>query len=178
MLTAWYIGDHDDDGYLARLGYKITRIGQVRQLFGQVTHCEAILDVGFDGIHRIAGASLRDKGVRVKLTELNREHWTILDVPLWDRVRCLAWFEAKSALKIPYSALGAASSASPLVSLCLDAAGVDRLAIGQWCSRALGESVGVIGSEDMNVSELMTLSWNMPGTRDVTRKFFGGLVRK
>ena len=171
MKTLWYIGDHKRDGFAARLGYVLIRLGQIGQKFGHVTHCEALL-MGTATEATIASASLHDGGVRIKTTDLTPGHWTVLDVPAWDVVGAAAWFDANAGR--PYSTSGAASSASPFVGLVFRLLGVKPGELGEWCSRALASSAGVGGAEDMSVSELMALAWALPGTRDVTEDFFKG----
>jgi hypothetical protein len=169
MLTAWYIGDHKEDGQAARLGVLAIRFGQIGQKWGRVTHCEAIL-MGPWHCATIASASLRDGGVRIKTTDLNPAHWIILDVPVWDVVSVAAWFERRAGT--PYSTIGAMSSASMLIGAVLKLCGVVVSALDMWCSRALGDAAGVGGAEDMSVSELMALAMALPGTRDVTPEYF------
>jgi hypothetical protein len=112
MLTAWYIGDHKDDGFMARLGYAIIRFGQTAEKYGYMTHCE-VIQAGPWWNCSIIGASRRDGAeVRQKLVELNPGHWRILDVPAWD----LQDFNKRAIplLGTPYSNLGAAASACGL----------------------------------------------------------------
>lgn len=170
MLTAWYIGKSKNEGWKSRLWDALIRLGQINERFEHATHCEAVMS-GHWAMATIAGASLRDDGVRFKTTNLNPDHWIILSVPAWSRVRSEAWFTANKGQ--PYSALGAASSASLLVRFVLKLFKVRPSSLGEWCSRALGLSVGVGGAEDMSVSELMALAMALPGTKDVTSQFFG-----
>lgn len=170
MLTAWYIGDHSKDGFMARLGYALIRLGQIGQKYGRATHCEGIV-VGPWWSCTIAGASRRDGAqVRFKTVDLTPGHWVILDVPQWDVVAFTA--EAEKLAGTPYSDIGAASSASMLVGAFVRMAGVRVAELGQWCSRFLPQCNKVQGAEDMSVSEAMTLALALPGTRDVTADFF------
>lgn len=172
MLTLWYVGDHKDDGLLARVGYALIRLGQVGQKYGRATHCEALIE-GDWWAATIAGASLRDGAqVRVKPgVALNPAHWVVLDVPLWDGPAAARWFDAHQGT--PYSMLGAAASASMAVGLLVLLLRRPVATLGQWCSRALGDAAAVDGAEDMSVSELMAVALALPGTRDVTADFFG-----
>ena len=170
MLTAWYIGDHSKDGFMARLGYALIRLGQIGQKYGKATHCEGIV-MGPWWHCTIAGASRRDGAqVRFKTVELTPGHWVILDVPQWDVVAFTA--EAEKLAGTRYSDIGAASSASMLVGLIVRLAGVQVAELGQWCSRFILDCNKVQGAEDMSVSEAMTLALALPGTRDVTSEFF------
>lgn len=170
MLSAWYIGNHHGEGLKAKLGQAVIRLGQSGQRFGHITHVEAIHG-GTWRMATIASASVRDGNrVRTKVTDLNPRHWQILWTPGFDLDRSKAWFAENDGK--PYSMLGAASSASMLVDVGLRAAGVRVSDLGQWCSRSFLESVGIIGAEDMSVSEAMTMTINTPGTIDVTQRFF------
>jgi hypothetical protein len=172
MLTAFYIGNHKDDGWLARVGYVLIRAGQWLQRFGRATHCEAILQ-GPWWAAEIAGASRRDGAqVRVKTVALTPGNWLILDVPAWD----LAEFRARlqPLLGAPYSDLGAAASASVAVGFLVWLLGKDIAGLGQWCSRTLLQCAGVEGAEDASVAEAMTIALALPGTRDVTDEYFSG----
>lgn len=91
MKVALYIGDHADDGLMARIGWWLTRKVQKGPYAG-VTHVEAIHAEHNDGSVTIAGASLRDGGVRAKRTQLNPDHWLIVDIPQWDINRSRALF--------------------------------------------------------------------------------------
>lgn len=83
MKVALYTGDHAADGWLARLGWAVTRKVQKGPYAG-VTHTEAIHAEYDNGEVLIASASLRDGGVRSKRVRLNPSHWLIVDVPAWD----------------------------------------------------------------------------------------------
>lgn len=83
MRIALYTGDHAADGWLARLGWWITRFVQ-KGKYGYITHCEAIHAEHSDGSVTIASASLLDGGVRSKRARLNPLHWIIVDVRQWD----------------------------------------------------------------------------------------------
>ena len=86
MKVCLYIGNHAADGWLARLGWRITRRVQ-KGPYSNVTHVEAIHAEHADGSVTIASASLRDGGVRSKQTLLDPANWLIVDVPLWDVAR-------------------------------------------------------------------------------------------
>ena len=89
MKCALYVGDHVADGWLTRLGWRLTRLFQ-KGRYGHVTHVEAIHTEHDDGTVTIASASVRDGGVRSKRVTLNHEHWWIVDVPLWDVAKSIA----------------------------------------------------------------------------------------
>ena len=170
MLTAWYIGDHSEDDWLSRLGYRVIRIGQTAERFGYATHCEGITEGTWDNC-TIWGASRRDgKKVRSKSTALTPGNWRILDVPAWD----VEQFKARAVTLrgIKYSDFGAAASASMAVRLVASVLRIDIAGLGQWCSRFLAQANDIEGAEDMSVSELMALAMALYGTRDVTGEFF------
>ena len=83
MLVALYIGDHAKDTLAVRLGWWLTKTVQ-KGPYGGVTHCEAIHTLHDDGTVTIASASLRDGGVRSKVTDLTPGNWRVVDVPMWD----------------------------------------------------------------------------------------------
>ena len=170
MRVAFYYGDHKKDGLRARLGYALIRLGQVSEVYSQYTHCEAILDGSWREAV-IGSASVRDGNqVRIKTTDLTPGHWTVLDVPAADAKRARDWFDSNA--RRPYSMLGAVSSALWVARAALRLIGREPQELGQWCSRAVGESIGLVGSQDMSVAELAAALWNLPGTRDVTTEFF------
>lgn len=170
MLIALYHGDHKKDGIKARLGYALIRLGQVSEVYSQYTHCEAILAGTWQKAF-IGSASVRDGNkVRTKSTDLTPGHWTILDVPTANVYRSLMWFEANDGK--PYSMAGAVTSALWIARVVLRILGREPQELGMWCSRAVGESIGLVGSQDMSVAELAAALWNLPGTRDVTTEFF------
>lgn len=169
MITAWYIGNYKGD-IRGKIGYWLIRLGQWRQHFGRIVHCEAIL-AGTWTSAVICSASRRDgMQVRAKVTDLNPAHWIILNVPLWDQAE---WeVRVKPLLKTPYSDVGAVSSASPFISLLLGPFVGPIANLGQWCSRLLLQGAGVEGAEDMSVSEAFAHVVNLPGTVDITKRFF------
>ena len=92
MLVALFIGNHAKDTLAVRAGWAITRAVQ-RGTYKAVTHCEAIHQVNADGTVTIAGASLRDGGVRAKQNVLlTPGNWLIVEVPQWDVQRSIEWF--------------------------------------------------------------------------------------
>lgn len=74
------------DSWLVRAGWRLTRLVQ-KGMFGHVTHVEAIHAEHPDGSVTIASASIRDGGVRSKVTRLDPDHWRIVDVPQWETRR-------------------------------------------------------------------------------------------
>lgn len=176
MLTAWYRGDHSDDALSARLGYRLIRIGQTREVYGQYTHVEAIHGGTWNDA-TIASASVRDgRKVRIeKHVRLNPLHWDVVEVPLWSLVQSVDWFREHRGE--PYSMLGAAASAAWPVRAVLGLARVEIASLGTWCSRAVGESAGIVGAVDMSVAELAAVAFNLPGSEDVSKNFFKGADR-
>lgn len=170
MLIALYHSDHKKDGLKARLGYALIRLGQISEVYSQYTHCEAILSGTWQQAE-IGSASVRDGNkVRVKSTDLTPGHWTVLDVPAADVNRAQQWFEDNEGT--PYSMAGAVTSALWIARVVLRILGREPQELGMWCSRAVGASIGLVGSQDMSVAELAAALWNLPGTRDVTTEFF------
>ncbi|MBL8387020.1 MAG: hypothetical protein JNK17_02165 [Hydrogenophaga sp.] len=176
MLTAWFYGDHKEEGLMDRLGVQVIRLGQTQEQYGRYTHVEAIHGGTWDDAV-LSSASVRDgRKVRTEAhVRLSPGKWSIWNVPLWDRERSVAWFREHRGKR--YSMLGAAASAAWPVRAALGVARVDIGALGQWCSRSVGESEGVAGAVDMSVSELAAHVWSLPGTEDVTVPFFGGVIR-
>jgi hypothetical protein len=155
MKIALYIGNHAKDSWSARAGWWIIRLVQ-RGPFKRVTHCEAILS-GDKSNCQIASASLRDGGVRIKDVTLTPEHWLIYDVPSFDGGRAMDWFFDQ--VGAPYSVFGAVASVFTFLPYS-----------GQFCSRAVAESVGIVGASDMTPQELAELCATF-GT-DITSEFF------
>lgn len=88
MRIAFYTGNHAGNGWCARFGWWITQLVQ-KGTYGHITHCEAIHAEYDDGSVLIAGASLKDGGVRTKRIYLNPDHWRIVDMPTWSLERSL-----------------------------------------------------------------------------------------
>ncbi len=58
MLIAFCRGGHAKDDWAARLGYALIELGQISELYGDLTHCEAILSGNWQAA-QIASASVR-----------------------------------------------------------------------------------------------------------------------
>lgn len=82
MKIAFYIGNHDKDSVLVRLGWALTRLGQ-KGPYADVTHVEAIHQEYSNGEVLIASSSARDGGVRDKRALLTPGNWRIVDVTNW-----------------------------------------------------------------------------------------------
>ncbi len=170
MLVALYHGDHRKDGLMARLGYWSIRFGQLGEDYSQYTHCEVIFAGDRDRV-RMGSASYRDgRQVRITQATLNPTHWTILDVPHSDPASVEAWY--LDHLEEDYSMIGAMASASLLVRVVLFVLRLDFKKLGQWCSRSIAAAFGLKGADNMSVSELAAVLWNIRDTRDVTKEFF------
>lgn len=89
MKIALFIGDHAADDLMVRVGWYLTRLVQ-KGPYGIVTHVEAIHAEHGDGTVTIAGASVRDEGVRATRVRLNPDHWLIADVPQWEVQKSIA----------------------------------------------------------------------------------------
>lgn len=110
MKIAHYTGDHAGEGWLARAGVALTRLGQ-KGLYGDITHTEAIHEEYTDGSVTIASASFRDGGVRSKRVTLNPSHWLITDVPPWDVAQSIALLDRTKGW--PYDLRGALATLLP-----------------------------------------------------------------
>jgi hypothetical protein len=110
MLIAHYTGDHTGNGWQARAGVWITRLGQ-KGVYGDITHTEAIHCEHSDGSVTIASASLRDGGVRAKRVTLNPEHWIITDVSMWDVEQSTVLLSVTRGM--PYDLWGAIATVLP-----------------------------------------------------------------
>lgn len=110
MKVALYVGEHSGDSFAARAGWWLTRNTQ-KGAFGNVTHTEAIHAEHSDGTVTIAGASLRENGVRAKQVALNSSHWRIVDVGWWDVQRSVALLAETNGL--PYDWRGALATRLP-----------------------------------------------------------------
>lgn len=176
MQFAFYHGDHKDDGFIARLGYALIRAGQVNEEYSKYTHCEAIMGrIPNSNQVVIASASVRDGNqVRLKAVELNPARWLVLDCPEYSLQQSLSWFLENRG--VPYSMVGAVASTLWIGRVLVSLFNVDPKELGQWCSRSLSDSVGISGGANFNVSELITLLTNIPGTTDITEDFFAGNV--
>ena len=156
MKVALYIGDHVKDALTVRAGWWVTRLVQ-RGEFRSVTHCEAILDEYADGSVQIGSASIRDGGVRTKVTWLNPDNWIIVDVPLWDVALSREFFEIHRGA--PYSLSGAIATVLP-----------GAPTPGTWfCNHAVGYPF--LRDSSLFVPAEFAVICFSPGA-DVTREFF------
>lgn len=170
MITLWHIGNYKGD-IPGKLGWMAIRLGQWRQRYERATHCEALLDGNWKRA-TICGASLRDdKMVRAKVAELKAKNWIVINVPKWEQH---VWeSRVRDLIGKPYSIIGAVSSASPFWSLVFGIFSRKKVVdLNQWCSRLILDGAGVIGAEDMSVSEALTYVMNLEGSTDITREFF------
>ena len=162
MKVALYIGDHAKDGFLAQLGWWITRFAQ-RGEFQSVTHVEAILDDLKDGLIDnvlIASASARDgRMVRTKRARLTPGNWRIIDVPAWDVSLSKQWFAEHDGAK--YDWLGAAATFFQFAPKP-----------GRYfCNQAVGAPF-LIDAGLFSPAEFSVICLSMPGSKDVTSSFF------
>jgi hypothetical protein len=158
VKVALYIGTHDKDDALTRIGWAATRAVQ-KGKFRSVTHVEAILEEHADWSVTIGSASLRDGGVRTKTVKLNPEHWLIFDVPSWDVERSKAWFVEHDGDK--YDWRGAFVTWLP--------ATWNRLF--EWfCNDAIGASQRMVDSHIFGPSQFAAIVASFGC--DVTQEFF------
>lgn len=111
MLIAHYIGPAKP-GLLAWIGWHGIVLGQ-KAPYDRCTHTEAIHAVHDDGTVTIASSSIVDKGVRTKRVRLNPDHWIITDVPAWDVLASVEWFERAIAGGMRYDSRGALATLLP-----------------------------------------------------------------
>lgn len=160
MIILGYIGKHRKDDIAARAGWALVRLAQVRATYRRVTHVEAVL-AGTAAACTIASASLRDKGVRIKTTDMTAGSWIAIDVPGWSSVATAEWFAEHSGER--YDWRGAL--ASVLWFLPHKAA--------QWfCNESIGAAVGLVDPHRLTPAAFMALAMSLPGSRDVTAEFF------
>ena len=157
MRIAFFIGDHSEDDLAARLGWWITRHTQ-KGAYGYITHCEAIHEEFTDGSVTIAGASLRDRGVRSKRTMLNPAHWLIADVAGWD-VRLSIDLLAKT-IGAPYDWRGALATRLP------GRGASDAWFCNEWVAEPYLQTADTFGPHHL-------AAICMSAGENVTRKFFG-----
>lgn len=157
MLIAHYIGEHQGDPLLTRLGWYVTRKTQ-KGPYGRVTHTEAIHELHADGSVTIASSSLRDKGVRPKVAFLNPEHWLIADVPSWDVALSHAHLLATQGQ--PYDWRGAWATRMPGVE------NPDQWFCNEWVAFPYLQASATFGPH-----HLAAITFSIG--RDVTVDFFG-----
>lgn len=151
MIILAYVGNHAKDSLLARLGWAITRLVQ-RGRFQKVTHVEGYYGTR-DGRALIGSASLRDGGVRVKLTELDPANWIAVEVPTWDGEASFWFIKAHEGAK--YDLRGA------LATVLLNGHDSTRW----FCNEILGASVGLESPEIFGPAQFMALALSMPGAK-------------
>lgn len=157
MKIVHYIGNHAADTYAVRLGWWLTRRAQ-KGPFSEITHVEAIHEEHTDGSVTIASASLRDGGVRPKITRLNPLHWRVVDVPLWELERSVELLRRTRGQK--YDWRGALATMLP---------GSEDA--GRWfCNEWVGAPF-IEASATFCPAQFAAISLGIG--RDVTREFFG-----
>lgn len=156
MKVALFVGDHAADGWLARLGWYVTRRVQ-KGPYAEVTHCEAIHAEHDDGSVTIASASLRDGGVRGKRVRLNPAHWRIVDVPAWDAQASIALLAHTNGQKYDWrGALATCLPGSPDAS--------------RWFCNAWVGHPYLLASQTFGPHHFAAIALTLG--RDVTRDFF------
>ena len=161
MLVLGYIGEGAHDSLIVKLARAVTRWVQKGSVYSNVTHVESLL-AGTCSNARIGSSSLRDKGVRVKNNvELNKNHWIVLDVPLFSAEHAETWHTINNG-KV-YDLAGAISTIlwllkqEPEEFICVEAVAIPQ---------------GIIDSHQMTTAEFMALCHSLPGSRVVTKEFF------
>lgn len=153
-----YIGNHRKDAPLVRAGWWLTRKLQ-QGPYARVTHVEGILDEYADGSVLIGSASLRDGGVRDKVSRLNRAHWIIADVSQWDVRKSHEHMERTRGNK--YDARGA------VASVFLGSQDPDR----EFCNEHVG-APHLKASGTFSPSQFAAICLSLG--QDVTAEFFEG----
>jgi hypothetical protein len=156
MVIAHYIGNHANDSFFIRCGWWITQKAQ-KGPYGNVTHCEAILNKYEDGSVMIASASLREGGVRSKNTRLTAGNWMIVDVPQWDVKNLLDLF--LDTVGDPYDLRGAIATELP------GGPQVGRWFCNEWVGHPFIKASATFGPHQFAA---ITLSLG----KDVTTEFF------
>lgn len=163
MLIAHYIGNHDKDDVLTRIGWAATRLVQ-RGRYSAVTHCEAIHRIGMNNLVTIASASLRDGGVRVKHNiQLTQGKWLIIDVPQFSVDLSIEWFAQH--IGQPYDLRGALATVLPGTGLS-----------DHWfCNETVAASVDFKDPQIFGPAQFASITASI-GT-DVTQEFFKGYIK-
>lgn len=157
MKVCLYVGDHAADGFAVRLGWYLTRLAQ-KGPYGEVTHIEAIHEEHTDGTVTIAGASVRDEGVRGKRCYLNTGHWLIADVPQWDVQKSIALLAQTRGAKYDWrGALATQLPGSPQAG---------RWFCNEWVGQPFIKAPATFGPHQFAAVALTLGS-------DVTAEFFG-----
>ena len=160
MRIIGYIGRHEKDSLLARLGWGLVRLAQVGEQYRRVTHCEMLLG-GTWSSALIGGASLRDGGVRIKQTDLTPGNWIVLEVPAWDEKEARRRLEAE--VGAGYDKPGAMATIFWFIAHSLS----------KWfCSELLAYLAGLMDAHRYKPSTLFALAASLPGTRDITDEVF------
>lgn len=126
---------------------------------GPYSHVEAIFDgfQGFDDPVLCGSSSFMDGGIRLKMIELERDHWDILDVPSIDGIQVLNWFN--DHLNAKYDVVGLLSTSCPIRQ--------DRRRF--FCNEAVGTAAGLCDAWRFNpnsfarVCELLGGVWVQGG---------------
>ena len=158
MLVAHFTGNHEKDTLSVRLGWWLTRLVQFGP-YKHVTHSEAILQELDNGCVVIGSASVRDGGVRQKITRLNPDNWLVIDVPSWDVQKSRDWFADPANEALPYSWGGAARAGLPFLPG----------GKGVFCNESVGKP-HMIDASQYTPSEFASICFDF-GT-DVTAEFF------
>lgn len=160
MRILGYVGDHKKDSVLARLGWGLVRLAQVGEKYQRVTHCEWLIGGDWrDAL--IAGASLRDGGVRMKRTDLTSGNWIVLDVPAWSDEEAMR--RLKPEVGAGYDSRGAVATILWFITHSL----------AEWfCSELLAHLAGLFDAHRYKPATLFALAVSLPGTRDITHEVF------
>ena len=157
MRIVLFIGDHSQDSWSVRLGWWLTRLVQKGD-YWRVTHVEAILQEYADGTVDIASASLREGGVRIKRTALNKSHWIVVETG-YSTETAYHWFQEHLGQK--YDLLGAFATCFP----------IQWKQKNRWfCNQAVGASFGLKSPETFGPSQFAAMLLTIGN--DVTDSFF------
>ena len=161
MIVLGYIGENEGDSWLVKAARAVTRWVQKGSAYEKVTHVESLLS-GNCKSARIGSSSLRDKGVRIKdNVVLNKDHWIVLDVPLFSADKAEAWHRIYNGAV--YDLAGAISTVLWLLKQKPDEF---------ICVEAVARPQGIVDSHQMTTAEFMSFCMSLPGTEDITSEFF------
>lgn len=128
---------------------------------GPYSHVEAVF--GDPSRPVLCGSSsFIDGGVRLKVIDLNPEHWHILDAPTIDADRVLDGFRAE--IGRPYDLVGLLSTSFPLVP---------HSVYGEFCNEAVGARAGFREAWRLNPTGFARVCEFLPGSRWVPWEEFG-----
>ncbi|WP_136414409.1 hypothetical protein [Herbaspirillum sp. ST 5-3] len=122
---------------------------------GPYSHAEAV----FDGFRELSGpvlcgsSSFLDGGVRLKMIELQPDHWDVIEVPSLDGSRALDWFHAHLGAK--YDVIGLLSTSCP----------IRQDGRRYFCNEAIGTAGGLRDAWRFNPNSFARICELLPGSK-------------